>query len=184
MKRSFFQIIPYSIILFCINIFIFFSFIKKEKEYTGFIFKTEESACSKPSIDFNMIDCLNESNKKNIEISGIAFHKTNDTAMLRLLLKIRRNHQNIDFQLKNLTQDNLIIMAEPMYTLNINADLLKGKNAHAYLSNLLKTEIKTQISLLDELDKTSRNPDFKVFAVKSKKVLESNYEALQALLSI
>ena len=183
MKRSFFQIIPYSIILFCINIFILFSFIEKEKEYTGF-FKTKESACSKPSIDFNLIDCLNESNKKIIEISGIAFHKTNNAAMLRLLLKIRKNHQTIDFQLKNLTQDNLIIMAEPMYTLNINTDSLKEKNAHAYLSNLLETEIKTQISLLDELDKTSRNPDFKTFAVQSKKVLQNNYDELQAHLNI
>lgn len=182
MKRSFFQIIPYIIILFFINILILFSFVNKEKEqHIDFIYKPEPIH---PAVNFSLIDCLNESNKKNIEISGIALHKTQDTTMLQLLLKIRKDHQNIDLKLKYLAKKNLIIIPEPIYVLNMNTDSLKGKNACLYLSNLLKKEIKTQRVLLDEISNTFQNPQFTTFASQSKKILESNKDSLKILLNI
>lgn len=183
MKRSsFHQIIPYCIILLFINIFAF-SCINKERKYSDFIVNAELGSLHSP-IDFSLIDCLNESNRKNINLSRIAFTKTKDVKMLRLLLKIKKDHQNIDLQLKNLSEKNLIIIPKLVYHLDINPDSLKGKKSQLYLSGLLKTEMENQMALLTEIKNTSQNTQFTTFASQSKKIVESNNDALKTLLNI
>ena len=182
MKRSFFpKVILYSSILFIINISVFSCIDKEEDTYS--IFKAE-SAKYYHTVDYNLIYSLNESNKKNIDLSSITFNKTKDVKTLQLLLKIKRDHQNIDSKLKILTEKNLIIIPKLIYDWNINYDSSKGKNLPLFLSSLLEIEISNQIKLLNEIEKTFQDAEFKLFAKQSKEVLESNNDSLKELLSI
>lgn len=151
--------------------------VDKENELDDFIFKT--AYAKSDTIDFNLVDCLNESNKNIIQLSSIAFNQTRDARTLRLFLKIKKDHQKMDAELKKLTEKNLIILSKLAYDLNLNPDSLKGKNANCYLSNLLANEIENQARLLDRIGKTTQNIDFRLFAVKSKKTVQNNNEVLK-----
>lgn len=164
-------------------IIVVFSCINEENENNDSIFETKTTK-SESTIDFSLIDCLNESNKKAIELSSISFNQAKDLKTLQLLLKIKKDHQNIDSKLKKLTEKNLIIIPKLVYNLNLNTDSLKNKNANSYLSNLLETEIENQIMILDQIENTTQNPEFKTFATQSKRIIESNTNSLKTLLSI
>jgi uncharacterized radical SAM superfamily protein len=169
------RIIIYNLFLFIVNI----SAIScTTKENNDTVFKIEPSK-AESTIDFNLIDCLNESNKKAISLANITFSQTKDVKTLQLLLKIKKDHQKIDSELKKLTENNLIIVPKVVYHLNINADSLKGKNSNLYLLKTLETEIKNQTLILDNIENTSQNIDFKIFAKKSKKTLQTNNDALK-----
>jgi hypothetical protein len=175
MKKLFiYRFILYNLYLFIVTIFTV-SCINQEKENNDPIFKTEST------IDFNLIDCLNESNKKTIELSSITFSQTKDVKTLQLLLKIKKDHQKIDSELKKLTEKNWIILPKLIYNLNLNADSLKDKNSNLYLLKALETEIKNQIELLNQIEKTSQNTDVKTFATQSKKMVQINNDSLKTL---
>lgn len=169
------RFILYSIVFITVNVFIF-SCINQEKENNDSL-KTEYTTAESP-IDFNLIDCLNESNKKNIDISSIAFHQTKNVRTLQLLLKIKRDHQKIDRRLKKLTEKNLIIIPKLAYNLNIDSGPLKGEDTNYQLLSLLETEIKNQLKIFNEIEKTTQNTDFKIFAVQSQKTLRANIDLL------
>lgn len=153
------------------------SCVNKENELDDFIFKTEYAKSD--TIDFNLMDCLNKSNKKIIQLSSIAFNQTRDARTLRLFLKTKKDHQKIDAELKKLTEKNLIILSKLAYDFNLNPDSLKGKNSNFYLSNLLVNEIENQVKLLDRIEKTTQNIDFRLFAIKSKKIVLNHNEAFK-----
>ncbi|HEY6143181.1 MAG TPA: hypothetical protein VIV55_07085 [Flavobacterium sp.] len=183
MKKLFIpRFILYNLCLFIVNICAI-SCVNQEKEYDDSIFETEATKFES-TIDFSLIDCLNECNKKNIELSSITFSQTKDSKTLQLLLKIKKDHQKIDSELKKLTEKNLIIIPKLIYNLNLNSDSLKSKNANFYLSNLLKTEITNQITILDQIEKTTQNIDFRIFAIQSKKIIQTNNNALKKTLNI
>lgn len=177
-KRYLYRFILYNLVVFVAN-FCAVSCIDKENEFDDFNFKTEYTESD--SIDFNLVDSLNESNKKIIQLSSIAFDQNKDVKTLQLFLKIKRDHQKIDAELKKLTEKNLIILPKLAYTFNLNPDSLKGKNANSYLSKVLEKEIKNQVILFDRIKKTAQNIDFKIFAIKSKKTAQANYEMLKTL---
>lgn len=156
------------------------SCINKENKLDDFIFKTGYAKTGF-TIDFNLVDYLNESNKKVIQLSSMAFNQTKDVKTLQLLLKIKRDHQKMDAELKKMTEKNLIILPKLSYAFNLNPDSLKGKNANSYLSKELEKEIKNQVMVLDRIEKTVENIDFKTLAVKSKKTVQANYEILKTL---
>lgn len=169
------RFIIYNLLLFIANI----SAIScTNKENSDALFKVD-STKSESTIDFNLIDCLNESNKKTISLASLTFIQTKDVKTLELLLKIKKDQQKIDSELKRLTENNLIILPKLIYHLNINSDSLKGKNSNLYLLKVLETEIKNQATLFDKIETTSQNIDFKLFAIKSKKTLKSNNTALK-----
>jgi len=168
-------------LLFIVNIGAI-SCINKGKENNDTIFKIEPTTAD-ATIDFNLIDCLNESNKKAISLATITFSQTKDVKTLELLLKIKKDHQKIDSELQKLTESNLIIVPKLVYDLNINTDSLKGKTPNLYLLKILESEIKNQTILFDKIENTSQNIDFKIFAKKSKKTLQSNKIALENTLS-
>lgn len=141
-----------------------------------------ESTKSDPTIDFDIIESLNESNQKNIQLSNSTFGTTKNLQTLQLLLKIKKNHENIDYELKKITKKNLIVIPKLTNKVNLNADSLKSKKATIYLLQLLKSQIKTEIKLLDSIKKTCPNIDFKIFALKSKKILDTNNELLNTTL--
>ncbi|MES2574203.1 MAG: hypothetical protein V4572_04630 [Bacteroidota bacterium] len=174
--------IIYNLYLFIVCIFVT-SCVNQEKEYEDSIFKLEATQ-SEPLVDFNLIDCLNESNKKTITLAGITFNQTKNLETLKLILKIKRDHQKIDAEFKKLVEKNLIIIPKLVYNLNIDSDSLKGKKSPLYLSNLLVTEIENQIIMLDQMEQTSKNIDFKIFAIQTKKILKANNNALKISLNI
>jgi hypothetical protein len=129
-----------------------------------------------------LVDCLYESNIKIIKLSSIASNRTKDEKTLQVLLKIKKDHQKIDSELKKLTENNLIILSKLAYNFNLNADSLKGKKANCYLSTVLVNEIENQVLLFDSIGKTAQNIDFRTFAIKSKKIVQTNNEVLKKTL--
>jgi hypothetical protein len=180
MKKLF--IIPYKLFLFFVIIPISSCINQEEKRNDSLLGEAENSA--KSAIDFNLVDCLNESNQKTIELATITFYQVKDRETLELVLKIKKDHQKIDFELKKITEKNLIIIPKIVYTLNIKPDSLKGKNIDFYFLNLLENQIKKEITIFDKIEKISQNTDFKIFAMESKKIISGNYDALQTSLSI
>lgn len=176
------RFIIYNLLLFIVNISVI-SCINNEKENNDTIFKIEPTT-AESTIDFNLIDCLNESNKKTISLVNITFSQTTDVKTLQLLLKIKKDHQKIDSELQKLTENNLIIVPKLVYHLDINSDSLKGKNPNSYLLKILGSEIKNQTILFDKIENTSQNIDFKIFAKKSKKTLQINNTALENTLTV
>jgi hypothetical protein len=149
----------------------------KKEENNNAIFKIEPIK-AETTIDFNLIDCLNESNKKTIALADLTFRQTKDVNSLKSLLEIKKDHIDIDVALKNLTEKNMIIIPKTGYELNIIPDSLKGKNSRTYLLRTLKNEIKNEITLFDQITKTSKNIDFKIFAEKYKRTLQANNKHL------
>ncbi|WPR70245.1 hypothetical protein SLW70_09840 [Flavobacterium sp. NG2] len=155
---------------------------KKGKDFTESIFGTTTDEIES-TIDFNLINYLSKSNTKIIDITALAVKHSNDKNKRQLLLKIKRDHQDIELELKELTQKNLIIVPKSIYTLNSKADSLQGQNAEVYLSQWLINEIKNQLSQFDSIETTSKNTDFVQFAVRSKLTLKQNIIALNTSLS-
>jgi uncharacterized protein YihD (DUF1040 family) len=153
------------------------SCVNEENEYgnSNSLFNLEFTK-EVPVIDFNTIDNLNSSNQKIIELSSVSFDSTKDVKLLRLLLKIKKDHLKIDSELNNLANKNLIII--PKVIDHTNTDSIKKLS----LFKELKTEIKNQITTFDRIESTTQNIDFKIFAKKSKKVILGNNEELLALL--
>lgn len=176
-KRFTFPFIPFKLVLLFVSIAIS-SCIDKEIERCDSLFKEQENTIES-TIDFNLIDCLNGSNKKTIHLATLTFNQIKNLETLQLILKIKKDHQKIDAELQKLTEKNLIIIPKLVYDLNINPDSLKAKNFNFYLLNLLETEIKNQIRVFDKIEKTSQNIDFKLFAIKSKKLVLANLDALK-----
>lgn len=177
MKKLFItQRIPYKLFLFLATIFLW-SCINHEEKQIDLPFKEENKMES--TIDFNQINSLNESNKKTMELAAITFYQITDRETLQLVLKIKKDHQKIDIELKKLAEKNLIIIPQIVYTMEINPDSIKRKNIDLYFLNLVRNQIKNQIVLLDKIEKSSLNTDFKILAAKSKKILQCNNDALQ-----
>jgi phenylalanine-4-hydroxylase len=173
--------IPCKLVLFFVIIFMS-SCVNQETKYCDSIFKEEENNIES-TIDFNLIDCLNESNKKTIHLATITFNQIKNLETLQLIFKIKNDHQKIDSELQKLTEKNLIIIPKLVYDFSVNPDSLKTKKSDFYLLNLLKTEIKNQILVFDKIEKKSQNTDFKIFAIKSKIIAQDNYDALQTILN-
>jgi hypothetical protein len=163
-----------SIVIICM-----LSCTNHEKEYTNSFYKMEYPK-EDPIIDFNTVDCLNESNRRVIQLSGISFRLAKDVKTLELLLKIQKDHQKIDSKLNNLAKDNLIIIPKVIY--HLNGDCVKNKNFDSIFKEL-ESEIKNQIILFDSIEKNTTNIDFKAFSVQSKKILRDNNLIIKTLLS-
>ena len=137
-----------------------------------------EPAKKDPILDLNLIDCLDESNQRIIELSAITFDLTTDVETLQLLLKIRKNHQKIESDFNNITKKNLIIVPHPTYHIDLNANSVRGKKSELYLLKTLERELVNQIILLSHINYISNNIDFKTFAVQSKKTVQDNKTVL------
>lgn len=183
MKKS----IPKEFIFYTLCLFftmaIINSCVNKEKNYTNSTFLNINTE-TESAIDFNIVDCINESNKKTIDIASLAYINTANIHKKELLLKIKKDHQFINSELRQLTAKNLILISKPIYQLNNNLDSLKGIKAELYYTNWLKSEIDYQIKQFNIIEITSKNDDFKEFAIKSKEILEQNNAALNVNLSI
>ncbi|HSD05981.1 hypothetical protein [Flavobacterium sp.] len=171
----------YNTFLFAVIISLIVACNNPKNEYSNALFKSS-SPKETPITDFTTIDCLNESNQKVIKLSTISFQQTKNPKALRILLKIKNGHQKIDFNLKKLTKDNLIIIPKLNYNININNDSIKRRNSDRYIFRTLDNEIKNQMVLMDSLQKTTHNSDLKIFALQSKRTLEENNKALKTLL--
>lgn len=156
---------------------------KKEKTYRNDIFN-EKNLEAESKINFKSVAVLNENNKKIIDIASIAFNNSKELKESQVILKIKKDHQNIEFELKRITNANLIIIPEPIFDLNLNKNFLKGTNSSYYLISLLEKEINNQIKLLDSIEKISQDAQFKSFADKSKEVLIDNNDSLEQLLEL
>lgn len=173
-------------LLYCLSFFIavicILSCTNQEKENTDSIYKMDYIK-EDPLINFSTIDCLNESNQKAIELSGISLRLYTDLNILKKLLKIKRDNKKINSDFNKLTKENLIIIPQLFYHLDINDDSLVNKKPELYVLKKLEIEIKNQITSLDSIEKYNQNNDFKTFARNSKKILKENNDVLQTLLS-
>lgn len=136
------------------------------------------------TMDFDLIDGLNDSNKKTIHLAILIGNQIKNPKTLQLVLKIKKDHQEMESGLLKLTEKNLIIIPKLVYDLNTNPDSLKAKNSESYLLRVLENQIKNQITVLAKIEKTAQNTDFKTLAIKSKKIVGANYDALQAFLGL
>ena len=152
----------------------------QEKEYTNSFYKMEPTK-EDPIIDFNTMNCLNESNLKAIELSSVSLRLSKDLETLKLLLKIKRDNKKINSDFNKLTKENLIIIPKPIYHINLNEDSINNVKLELYVLEKLETEIKNQIISFDSIEKNTQNVDFKLFAKRSKEILKDNSEALQTL---
>lgn len=164
-------------------IFVLSSCFKKDKSSGNEGHLTaQKTSHIESEISFNSVAFLNEVNKKVIDIASIAFNNSKKLNESQVILKIKKDHQKIQNDLKKITDENLIIIPEPIYDLNLNQKFLKGINSSYYLISMLEKEIKNQILLFDSIEKTSKDKEFKDFADKSKDILISNNELLEDLL--
>lgn len=166
------------LILFLLN-----SCSQKEKVYSNKIFDDKDREIES-KFNFKTVTNLNETNKKVIEIASIAFNNSKELRKSQLILKIKKDHQKIEQDLKKITEENLIITPQPIFDLNLNESFLNGINSDFYLISLLEKEIKNQIMLLDSIENTTKDEDFKNFADKSKKILIDNKQLLEEHLEI
>ena len=155
---------------------------KKPKSYSNSIFKENKEIEIDSKINFRNVAKLNEANQKVIDIATIAFNKSEELNKSRVILKIKKDHQKIESELKKITSENLIIIPEPIFDLKLNQNFLNGLNSNYYLISLLEKEINNQIILLDSMKGTSRDEEFKKFADKSKDILVNNNELLEKIL--
>lgn len=179
------RVIIYNSLLILLLIIVNISTIScnnEEKENNDAFFKIEPTKVE-PTIDFNLIINLNESNKKTISLATFTFSQTKDVKTFQLLLKIKKDHQKIDSELKKLTENNLIIIPKLDYQMNLNSDSLNEKKTDLYLLKILDKEINKQAMVFDSIEKDSQNTDFKIFAIKSRKILKENNEVLKTLLT-
>jgi hypothetical protein len=166
------------LLLLTVLIYGFISCVDQNKESDNSIFKNNDLV-TESTIDFNLVYLLNESNQKVTEITSYIFNQTKDVKTMQLLLKIKKNQKNIAAELKKLSQKNLIIIPKSIYNLNLIPS--KSKPQKLYNSNfdLLETEIKKQIKIFDSINVTTRNSDFKQFAIKSIPKLNLNLQTLE-----
>lgn len=143
---------------------------------------TEKKLDIESKINFRTVSVLNETNKRIIDIASIAFTNSKQLKESQLILKIKNEHLKIESDLKEITNKNLIIVPEPIFELNLNEKFLNGINSSYYLISLLEKEINNQIKLLDSIEKTTTDKDFKNFADKSKDLLITNSELLDNFL--
>lgn len=162
-------------------VFLLNSCSQKEKVYSTKIFDDKEI---ESKLNFKTVNNLNETNKKVIEIASIAFNNSKELKKSQLILKIKKDHQKIEQELKRITEENLIITPEPIFDLNLNESFLNGINSNFYLFSLLEKEIKNQIILFDSIENSTKDLDFRNFADKSKEVLINNKELIEEQLEI
>lgn len=146
------------------------------------IFFYSEYSNEVSDIDFKTIDRLNESNQKAISILNISFEISKDVKTLQLLLGIKKEYQKTDNELSKLTKKSLILLPKFAYDFIIYKDSIKSIKSNLYLFKELKKEINNQIILFDDIEKNTQNIDFKIFAIKSKKILKENNEILNTLI--
>ena len=183
MKKLLIRRFVFYLLLISITLLSVYSCINKGKESSNLLFK-ENSKDIKSSINFKSVAYLNESNKKVIDLANIAFNQSKDIKKLQLLLKIKKDHQKVNSELRKLTEKNLIIIPRPIYNLNLNQDFMNDKNSNYYILNLLEVEIKNQIKLLKNIEQTSQNRGFINFAKKFSEIISANNQKLNDILNL
>lgn len=178
MKKLFAAQLVHSKLFLLFAISFIFSCVNQEEKSRDFLFNEDENNVE-TTIDFNLVEALNKSNQKTMKLATITFYQIRDRETLQLVLKIKKDHQKMDSELKKLAEKNLIIIPQIVHNGDINPDSIKKTNIDFYLLNLLGNQMKNQIALLDKIEKTSQNTDFKILAIKSKKIAQSNNEVLQ-----
>ena len=178
MKKPPFTLLnTFKLFLFITTIFIISCVNQEEKENDTYV-EASKSNIETVAIDFNLIDSLNQSNQKVIDLTTLAFNQNHSSKKLLLLLKIKRDHQKINSELKSLTEKNLIIIPKPIYDLHIDCNELDPKNPNVFLLKALENQIKNEISVLNKIEKNAKNLDYKIFIIKSKKIAQRNYDVL------
>ncbi|GIZ08412.1 hypothetical protein [Flavobacterium sp. UMI-01] len=175
--------LPFKILigsLFLILVFgSIYSCFKQRKDFGEFVFQ-EPTHDVNSTMDFNNLACLNESNKKIIDISTLIFNQNKKVPHLALVLKIKKNHENNNFLLRELTKRNMIVIPKPIYHLNLDKKALGNKDSTSYLVQILNQEIDIQLELLSTIKSTTFNPELKAFAEKTEKIVMQNSKDLKS----
>lgn len=169
-------------LLFCLIFFIICSFFFIDgAKYTN-RFYTYKSEKVETAIDLASLDYLFESNQKTVELTKLIGEQSKDVNTLQFLINTKNEQQKMSIELKKIVNQNLIIVPEAFYILNINTDSLKNKKDSLYLLKKIQTEINNQIVLLNNIKTTTTDSDFRLFAIQYEKRIQNNNETLQRLL--
>lgn len=155
----------------------FFSCVDKNEEYGSTTFDRKQRAAAS-TLDYNLINQLYESNQRIIEITSYLFNQTQEIKTLQLILKIKNDHLKLDFEIKKLTEKNLILIPKLDFYLNNKTNFLKLKKSNSNLLTVVETELSNQITLLNQIQKSTQNSDFKIFAEQSIQSITTNKEEL------
>lgn len=145
----------------------------KENEQNNLIIEESNS-----SIDFTLLSRLNETNFKIIEISDLILNQTEVEFPNSLILKIKNDHTNIQHKLKTVTEENLIITPKPIYSLDLNEDVIKNDSNGKYTLAILEKTILYQVATFKKIEKTFTNDDFTELAQQVIPILIENKENL------
>lgn len=154
--------------------------LNQNKEYNKDTFHND-SQTMESTIDFNLIDQLYQSNQKAIKIASYIFSHTSELKTLQQLIKIKKSQKTIETELNKLSEKNLILIPKSVYQSNPISNETSLQNFNTPFFSGLKAEINTQIKLFDSIKGTSKNSDFKQFAIRSLAKLNKNRQALQVL---
>jgi hypothetical protein len=145
----------------------------KENEQNNLIIEESNS-----SIDFTLLSQLNETNFKIIEISDLILNQTQVEFPNSLILKIKNDHTNIQHKLKTVTEENLIITPKPIYSLDLNEDVIKNDSNGKYTLAILEKTILYQVATFKKIEKAATNDDFTELAQQAIPILIENKENL------
>ena len=170
------------ILFLTILLFLVFSLFQscnsKEKHTNQWIKNTTKI---ESNIDFSLLARLNESNLKIIETTNLILEQSQLKFPKRLLLKIKNDHLIIQNKLKTLSEENLIITQKPIYSLELNEEVIKNDTNGKFTKQILEQSILNQISTLQKIEKNFSNEEFQLFANKTIPVLEENKEIISQL---
>lgn len=176
---SFHRYILISLLLCLTSLYLYLSIDKGNDSNTILKF---ESTKSHFAIDYKLLDSIDKSNQKTIELSSIMFDVMKDVKTLQLLVKIRKNHEKIKTNVNTLAKNNLIIIPQFSYHANLCTDSIKGKKGDLYLLKTLQKELDNQIRLFTKIENTTSNIDFKIVSTQANKSIQLNNSTLTNLI--
>jgi hypothetical protein len=170
----------YYLIYLVLIAFLFAISCNNEKEEKNIISNQEKNKIE-INIDFKLIAYLNDSNSKVIEIATKSFLLTDNFDQLRIINNVKNSHIKIQKDLIKIAEKNLVIIPKPIYNIKLNNTFLNNQNKNYYLLNVLEKSIQEEINILENIEKSTQNISFKVFATKSKEILITNKKLLNIL---
>lgn len=130
------------------------------------------------AVDFDLLVHLNETNIKIIETTNLILEQPEIKFPKPLLLKILKDHSAIQNELKKLAEENLIITQKPIYSLELNEDVIKNDTNGKFTLHILEKSIKKEIATFQKMEKNFSHEDFILFANQSIALLIENQNTL------
>ena len=128
-------------------------------------------------IDLKNISKANSVNLKTNLITNEIIEKSNDSLLVRMLIKHRNKHRQLDSILKSVAHLNLIVLSENVYKKNKKVSFQSENSPEMVLHNL-----KAQKEEFEIIYQINQNPGLANYYQKKINELEDNIEELNELI--